>query len=513
MDTAPLLEYLAMNEPLLQDLTTRVEEAHRELLQLEVRRQQLIAFLAPARKERDDLRERVQDAHQAIRAPILRLPVEVISEIFIACLPDRPAWYPHKKDTIHVVTHVCRRWRQIALSTPSLWCHFVIVRPSKVQGRIFQSKYLQTMLSRSGNLPLSFSTVFDQHEAASDLLLPTIERWQHVRLYGPVQYARGILNNTPGEFPTLETLVIAPLRRVVPSRLQPTTPFHIIRAPCLRTVLVGQFADHSQLILPWSQLTRLTLRCLIPLSEYPAFLRKCPNLVDCELGIPFRTLPDLPFRPTPVVLQHLQTLVVWFERPFQPLLDSLVLPALRELSFETPDIYGHPPISSPSTLLSRSRCFLQKLSFLSCTTSQDEFLECLALSPALSELSLRGSDLSFAQPFLDSFNHDTPTSAMVPQLASLSITGASPKFCADLSAELFAGMVTNRWTAFTSDASEALASVREEDKGKPLRVFGLTSLSIRSVPADLGREIRTRLYSCRNEGLEVNRPEPQLVWA
>ncbi|KDQ65107.1 hypothetical protein JAAARDRAFT_202338 [Jaapia argillacea MUCL 33604] len=508
MDTAWLHEYLARNEPLLRDITTRVGKAQKELLQLEVRRLQLLAFVVPALKERDDLRERVQNARQAIRSPIIRLPVEIMSEIFIACLPDRPAWYPHKKNTICVVTHVCRHWRQIALSTPSLWCHFMIVHPSQVEGRIFQREYLQTMLLRSGNLPLSFSMVFDQYEATYDLLLPAIERWQHVRLYGPVQYASGILENNPGAFPMLETLVIAPLRATVSSRLEPTTPFQITHAPRLRALILGQFAHPSLLILPWSQLTQLTLRCSIPLSEYPAFLRKCPNLVNCELDIQYRIVPDLPFPLTSLVLQHLQTLVVWSERPFQTLLDSLVLPALRELSFEAPHIQRHPPISSPSSLLTRSTCLLQKLSFLWCAVSQDEFLECLALSPTLSELALRGSDLSFAKPFLDSFNPDTPTSAMVPQLASLSITGGSQKFCADLSAELFAGMVTNRWTAFTSDASEALASVREEDKGKPLRVFGFTSLSIRSIPADLGREIWTRLCRCRNEGLEVNWSEP-----
>ncbi|KAJ7457320.1 hypothetical protein FB451DRAFT_1008992, partial [Mycena latifolia] len=55
----------------------------------------------------------------ALRDPVARLPVELSSEIFIQCLPSRPA--PNAGDAPLLLLSICKAWTDIALSTPALW--------------------------------------------------------------------------------------------------------------------------------------------------------------------------------------------------------------------------------------------------------------------------------------------------------------------------------------------------------------------------------------------------------
>ncbi|KDQ14052.1 hypothetical protein BOTBODRAFT_33164 [Botryobasidium botryosum FD-172 SS1] len=57
-------------------------------------------------------------------SPINKLPVELFSRIFLfGALSDIRDSAPLPSSSI-AASHVCRRWRQISLSTPSLWTHF-----------------------------------------------------------------------------------------------------------------------------------------------------------------------------------------------------------------------------------------------------------------------------------------------------------------------------------------------------------------------------------------------------
>ncbi|TDL16194.1 hypothetical protein BD410DRAFT_707447, partial [Rickenella mellea] len=53
--------------------------------------------------------------------PIKRVPVEIISNIFIHCLPADSYAVPVKDKAPINVSSVCNRWREIATSTPRLW--------------------------------------------------------------------------------------------------------------------------------------------------------------------------------------------------------------------------------------------------------------------------------------------------------------------------------------------------------------------------------------------------------
>ncbi|KAJ6610442.1 hypothetical protein B0H10DRAFT_1643768, partial [Mycena sp. CBHHK59/15] len=73
----------------------------------------------------DDLEEKRWTIEQQINSranfPFLRLPVEIISEIFVHCLPDPSDSQPDLRKALFVLMDVCSAWRKIALSTPVLW--------------------------------------------------------------------------------------------------------------------------------------------------------------------------------------------------------------------------------------------------------------------------------------------------------------------------------------------------------------------------------------------------------
>ncbi|RXW25639.1 hypothetical protein EST38_g229 [Candolleomyces aberdarensis] len=70
--------------------------------------------------------------HQALIAPIKRLPPDILSTVFLACLPviecmeaamtcNHPAV---------VISQVCRHWRQLAFDTPLLWSRIQLILPN-----------------------------------------------------------------------------------------------------------------------------------------------------------------------------------------------------------------------------------------------------------------------------------------------------------------------------------------------------------------------------------------------
>jgi hypothetical protein len=121
-------------------------------------------------KAKEDLRE-LQSQHNSL-IPICRLPNEVLSLIFISCVTDAhgvfKSWvvdskvYSTRFSWIWV-THVCRHWREVALSCPEMWATPVFQKPNMAQ----------EMLVRAKGAPLrihapNFSTRREQEEVLKE---------------------------------------------------------------------------------------------------------------------------------------------------------------------------------------------------------------------------------------------------------------------------------------------------------------------------------------------------------
>ncbi|KAJ6564946.1 hypothetical protein DFH09DRAFT_1363928 [Mycena vulgaris] len=93
-------------------------------------------------------------------SPIQRLPVELLHEIFLACLPSAEYTPASRRLAPLVVSWVCASWRAVALSLPSLWSSLALdpgarsLRPSEHCTYLSHSRF---WLARAARRPLSLS--------------------------------------------------------------------------------------------------------------------------------------------------------------------------------------------------------------------------------------------------------------------------------------------------------------------------------------------------------------------
>ncbi|KAJ7854619.1 hypothetical protein B0H13DRAFT_1480666, partial [Mycena leptocephala] len=87
--------------------------------------------------------------------PVLTLPNEIISEIFVHFLPIYPRFPPlHGSLSPTSLTHICRKWHEIALATPLLWRAFRLSSDDSIPFER-QRDISELWLKRSRSCPLS----------------------------------------------------------------------------------------------------------------------------------------------------------------------------------------------------------------------------------------------------------------------------------------------------------------------------------------------------------------------
>ncbi|KAJ6594537.1 hypothetical protein B0H19DRAFT_891096, partial [Mycena capillaripes] len=115
-------------------------------------------------EERDTLSSYVE-AHRALASPLRRLPLDIIEEIFMACLPTHRNCAMTALEAPVILGRICSSWRSISLSTPRLWSRLHIVEPTSYSWNLgfYEAKVTQRLevanawLGRSGTCPLSLS--------------------------------------------------------------------------------------------------------------------------------------------------------------------------------------------------------------------------------------------------------------------------------------------------------------------------------------------------------------------
>ncbi|KAJ7660392.1 hypothetical protein DFH06DRAFT_1472411 [Mycena polygramma] len=292
----------------------------------------------------------VQDRLDSYKYPVLTLPNEIVSEIFIHFLPIYPLYPPLRGNSSPIaLTHICSAWRQVALATPQLWRAIYLSDPwSTKQRQLFE--VADIWLRRSGDCPLSlFVEQIGEGYTTPDLFLaiPYRARWEHLRLTLSHPY-----------FPTLDAPM--PLLRHLHLRLGYAEPRSVIFpatfVPLLRTALLNNNAAQS-VVLPWTRLTCLTLR-YVEARHAVSILAETSNLVHCELLL----WNDGSDEPTPdITLPCLESLT--FPREGDPVTGFqhlFVVPALRKLEIQE-EFLGLDPIDSLATFILKSGCKLQEV--------------------------------------------------------------------------------------------------------------------------------------------------------
>jgi len=117
--------------------------------------------------------------HETICSTVLRrgyesalshLPVEVLCQIFVLCLPAEIHHFRISSNLAPILlTRICRRWREVAVTTPSLWSRlYVNVLPDREDWRKATLCY-SLWLQRSRERPLSLAIHCSQNGVPAKL--------------------------------------------------------------------------------------------------------------------------------------------------------------------------------------------------------------------------------------------------------------------------------------------------------------------------------------------------------
>ncbi|KAF9267979.1 hypothetical protein L218DRAFT_894330 [Marasmius fiardii PR-910] len=413
--------------------------------------------------ERDSILEKIT-RYNTILSPIKLLPAEIMSEIFLHCLPNQIFVRPSPSEAPLLLTQVCRGWKEITLSTPSLWSS-IAVTVYKTHSTPHTS-LIENWIARSKVHPLTFE--IDERVRLEDMtnddglitgasilekFRPAYNRWKCVRL----THADWRINEMgiaqiqvhSGPPPLLETLHMSreywlgdlhdPLRT-------------LLAAPRLRSVhwrgIIGGFLSPAEII-PVEKLTELKMDNLLTQGQFYSLLSVGSNLVRCNLTVFFAGSEE---RSPNFTLPHLQQLTVVLNKTGGNF-DVLNTPALHDLTIKRID--GPPSLfqnngerfwSQRSFLafMGRSGCSLDNIDLAETDITPTELQELLRLlSDSLQSLSIsndHGDHYCMNDEVLSSLLPRTALTSLCPRLNYVKFWG-----CMNTTDGLIADFVRSRW--------------------------------------------------------------------
>ncbi|KAJ7479700.1 hypothetical protein FB451DRAFT_164037 [Mycena latifolia] len=338
-----------------------------------------------------------QEQSAACAYPVLTLSPEIVAEIFVHFLPNYPERPPPSGIYSPILLClVCRQWRDIAFSTPTLWraIRIELNEPGSYQIIDWKLHILETWLSRSGGCPLSvciqyhlnFSPLSSPYPHLSQFLRTLVShctRWEHIELIMPFED----LHLIQGEMPLLRHLVFGPTRLPPDPDEEGYAVLTLFdRAPQLTSVVLTNCFVPSCLRLPWAQIIRLEGRCLFE-HECVEILREVDQLVHCALNVCDSSEP-IPPALAILSLAHLSTLMLRVtgssDVRHATILDNVTLPALRTLQVSETGP-AEQLILSLKSLVSRSRCRLESLHVDRASLTETDYQEAL---PSIETITL-----------------------------------------------------------------------------------------------------------------------------
>ncbi|KAJ7648659.1 hypothetical protein DFH06DRAFT_1476158 [Mycena polygramma] len=310
-----------------------------------------------------DEKMRVQARLDAVKYPVLTLPNEIVSEIFFHFLPVYPLYPPFVGIlSPTTLTHICRRWREIALATPILWSIMFFsgrklpehVGPRCEPALVRELRISDIWMRRSLPRPLSIA-IDDRCWPKSEVfkvIVPHRARWEHLTIHtGPFQ-----LPQIVGPMPMLRHLDLS-----VDDPIPLITLVKILDVLQLRTAVLSGFGI-ANLALPYAQLTSLTLN-RVDQDVYRPILRQTSHLRRLELNFVFRRDEDSYNPRQELILPCLETLIMnepTSYRSARRIPDLFVVPALHTL--QIPEFFLRPnPVDTLRAFISTASCTLQSV--------------------------------------------------------------------------------------------------------------------------------------------------------
>ncbi|KAJ6512755.1 hypothetical protein C8R45DRAFT_326702 [Mycena sanguinolenta] len=335
-------------------------------------------------------------------ASILRLPVEILSEIFFRCGKKQDGCRPR------LVATVCKRWRNIALSTSTLWSD-IHLDQEEINAESLHS-LLELQLQRSGQVPLSI--VFCEPRDITStlkLLLTVSHRWQSLDLSISTDGQQDLIRNSTNQFPILEKLIIRSLLVFELGNL-----FRPI--PLLRELTLGWLDCPIPSTLPWAQLTKFTL-CGSSAVVALDVLHSAPNIAELWLYDCYSRDGDCRTLTSAVRSLKISHCRTGFART---LLGHLMLPQLQELILD-----DFPDSSTIISLFTRSVSPITHLSLTGVGVSERELIAILRLTDTVDHLDISWPSDVHSDALMEALTIHTSNRRprLLPNLRELSITG------------------------------------------------------------------------------------------
>jgi hypothetical protein len=221
---------------------------------------------------------------KSLLSPIRNLPSDLLSKIFLMFVEDAGGLVlPTKNHTSippNILSSTCKFWRDLVLSTPSLWAELNITLKTG-----FPTAMLEIILSRSRTshraLPLklqissSWMAFGPQSDEALKPLTRECSRWRWLSLVDPWNILSSLCFRTSisGYLPSLEHL------KVSYSSLKHFGDVPLVisqHAPRLRTLQISEMGTH--LTLPWSQFRSIQCSISTRVWENMALCKDAPTL-------------------------------------------------------------------------------------------------------------------------------------------------------------------------------------------------------------------------------------------
>ncbi|KAJ7607923.1 hypothetical protein FB45DRAFT_1130630 [Roridomyces roridus] len=214
--------------------------------------------------ERDALDDCIQK-HTSVLSAVRRIPPEVWAEIFAQISCTRRVGTHTIYSPPWVLGHICRSWRDSALSNPFLWCSIDISRPPQVPlAYTHPLPMVETQILRSADRSLQVSVDWwDKIDADPfqmtllDLLIKQSYRWRTFRAKLMTRDSSILtqLQGMRGRIPKLRRFELINTRNVYSTIEEESI---LEDAPSLREVILADSAScfaSTRFAVPWAQIT------------------------------------------------------------------------------------------------------------------------------------------------------------------------------------------------------------------------------------------------------------------
>ncbi|KAF8808713.1 hypothetical protein BYT27DRAFT_7255340 [Phlegmacium glaucopus] len=302
---------------------------------------------------------------------IQRLPIDLLFEIFIRCLPHDDFQRPNKHEAPLLLAQVCTLWRKISLDTRMLWASLEI----PTEGQSSDGETLSPLvdlndlwLSRSGQCPLSLSLRNDCIR-----VLDTIRTHStHLRrLKMTVSERDCIVLPDDVHLPLLETFEMFTEESLEPDLVQ-SLSCCLKAAPRLKSFTwTNDLAHALQIKLNWSNLTHIKLNTVIDLQDFLPMFSEAKVMTHITFGF-IMTGHTAVY--SSVVLPELRSLIICAGDNPGPVFDAITTPKLKELFINSRYFWPH---SSVLAFLQRSACPLESFNLYFPPLNEAQFIKCL----------------------------------------------------------------------------------------------------------------------------------------